>query len=439
MKILYATMQFGRGYGQGTERYVSVLTRGLRERGHETAVLAGDPEGRGPDLPLGAPVEDETSVYHYPSRGWMGVEGLGPEQLQPILHREKPDLVHIVNPAHIGVALLPAARRMNIPAIITIMDYWWLCPKHTLRHPLKGTCDAKGTWRECVWCTCAGHPSTLVRGLSSAPLLRGTVLPAMLVVRSLARGLPLVEVLRWRRRREYLIEMLNRAHAIIFPSRAARQALSGRLGHGRVCSIPYGLEPRWFSGGRPSCAADGPISPGELTIGYAGALAEHKGVHLLLEAVRSLGWTATRVRLAGRGEDRDYIRRLHRLAEGLSVDFVGPVPSSQMPDFLGGLDVLVVPSVWPENLPIVVLEARAVGVPVLASRVDGITEMIDDDAYLFDVDSASSLSERLSAWAAAPTSPATANVSTAAEMVDRTFEVYQQYALPWSGKAVSVK
>ena len=109
MKVLYATMQFGRGYGQGTERYVSILARGMRQRGHDAVVLAGDPEKRGPDLPLGAAVENETSVLHYPSCGWIAVEGLSPEALEPVLARERPDVVHVANPAHIGVGALSAA------------------------------------------------------------------------------------------------------------------------------------------------------------------------------------------------------------------------------------------------------------------------------------------------------------------------------------------
>jgi glycosyltransferase involved in cell wall biosynthesis len=95
-----------------------------------------------------------------------------------------------------------------------------------------------------------------------------------------------------------------------------------------------------------------------------------------------------------------------------------------MPDFLSRLDVLVVPSTWPENLPIIVLEAQALDVPVLGSRVDGIAESIADPMRLFDAGSADSLAKCLSRWAANPGSSEPPTVATAAEMVDRTLEVY---------------
>jgi len=425
MKVLYATMQFGRGYGQGTERYVSLLAGGLREHGHETIVLAGDPEHRGPDLPLGAPVEGETGVLHYPSGGWMSVIGLSPERLQPVLARERPHLVHVANPAHIGVGLPIAARAMGIPVVITIMDYWWVCPKHTLQHYEKDLCDADVTWRECVQCLGAGHPRRMVRALSKPPLLRRAILSALLFTHAVARGLPICEVRRWKHRQSLLADILNTARAVIFPSDAASRIIGPRLDHRRVHIIPYGLEPHWFQPRRPASHATEPIPPEKLTIGYAGALAEHKGVHLLLEAIRRLGWKTTRIRLAGGGEAR-YVRRLHRLAGGLNVEFLGRIPSSQMPAFFGGLDVLVVPSLWPENLPIVVLEAQATGLPVLASRVSGIEQAIPTPSHLFDVNSPDSLAECLAAWLAAPTPPPQANLITASEMVARTLRVYEQ-------------
>lgn len=424
MKILYATMQFGRGYNQGTERYVSILAGGVRRRGHQAVVLAGDPERRGPELALGEPVDGDASLLYYPTRGWVAVQGLSPERLLPILERERPDVVHLANPAHIGVGVLTAARDSGIATVVTVMDYWWVCPRHTLLRPGIGLCEAGMDWRECAGCAARGHANRFVRALSHVPFVGGPGLRWLLLLRSILRGLPTGEVSRRRRRAEYLRGVLNAADAIIFPSREAREIVGAGLSHQRVHSIPYGLEPRWFERRRTRSTRTGPIAPKELTVGYAGALAEHKGVHLILRALRKLNWTGTRIRLAGAGTDGGYAGQLHRLAEGLDVEFVGQVASQDMPAFFDSIDVLVVPSIWPENLPIVVLEALAAGVPVLASRVGGIVETIADPAHLFDVDSALSLAERLDTWAKQPSNPATHAVSTADQMVDQTIEVY---------------
>ena len=63
----------------------------------------------------------------------------------------------------------------------------------------------------------------------------------------------------------------------------------------------------------------------------------------------------------------------------------GAFPGSGLQGVLEGFDVLVVPSVWYENAPLVISEARATGIPVVASRLGGMAEMVRDgvDGLLF--------------------------------------------------------
>lgn len=423
MKILYATMQFGRGYAQGTERYVAMLTDGMQRRGHDVAVLAGDPERHGACLKLGESVQADPRILYYPTRGWMSVEGLPASDVVPLLEREKPDVLHVANPAHIGVGLLSAARTLHIPVVVTIMDFWWLCPKHTLFHSSGATCDAKVTWRDCLACLGASDARRWVRSVAGAPLLNSVALPILYYGKAIARGNGLEEIRRWQDRQSILLDALDAADAVIFPSRGAHQRLGPRLTRSRQCPIPYGLEPRWFDSKRPAPAA-AKVSPERLTIGYAGALAPHKGPHLLLQAIKQLGWSKSRLRIAGHEADERYVQRLRDLAGGLNVEFVGRVESDAMPAFLRGLDLFVMPSIWPENLPIVVLETQAVGVPVLASHIDGVTETVPA-SMLFEPNSTEDLARRLQAWIADPVHPAPLQpVSTADEMVDRTLNLY---------------
>jgi glycosyltransferase involved in cell wall biosynthesis len=422
MKVLFATMQFGRGYAQGTERYVAMLVEGLQQRGHEAVILAGDPEGRGPKLNLGEPVQDDPRVLHYPSRGWMSVEGVSPRDLVRLLNRERPDVVHVANPAHIGIGLLAAAGKSGIPAVVTVMDFWWICPKHTLLDRTGRVCPGNVGWRECLRCIAAADSRSWLRPLARSPGLSRLVLPALYFGKSMLRGVSGHERSLWRKRAGVILPALQDCD-VIFPSYAARERLKEYVKPDRQHPIPYGLEPRWF-GMQRSRRWDGPINPAELTIGYAGALAAHKGPHLLLKALQQLGWSRTRVRIAGGGTDKLYIEHLHELARGLNVEFVGRVASADMPAFLGDLDLFVMPSIWPENLPIVVLEAQAVGTPVMASRIDGVTETVPE-RMLFKAGSATALDRKLEAWARDPIHPPPLQpVSTAEAMVERTLDVY---------------
>src|SRR5262245_5789789 len=130
MKILFVTMQFGRSYAQGTERYLSTLGRALCGRGHQIAFLAGDPlrQGRQPTLGERQDCDAEHEVYTYPTRGWNAVRGLSSRRLKHWLLKHRPDVVHVANPAHIGVGGIIAAYEAGIPTVVTIMDYWWICP-----------------------------------------------------------------------------------------------------------------------------------------------------------------------------------------------------------------------------------------------------------------------------------------------------------------------
>lgn len=427
MHVLFATMQFGRGYSQGTERYLNLLRTGLAARGVTSTVLAGDPERRGAPLPLGAPIDSGGELLSYPARGWMATRGLPPERLDALLEQTKPDVVHLVNPGFIGVGLLSAAQRRGIPCVVTVVDYWWLCPKHTLRHFERGVCDGQVPWRECLACIAAERAGSLRAAVARLPVLRDLALPPAYFARWLIDGVPVREIARWTRRQRFLLRELDSADAVIFLSQTARELIGPRLAHADARLIRNGLEPHWFRNDAPRTP---PSDPRELVIGYAGALAPHKGAHRVLEALHKLGWTQTRVRIAGGGDDARYRAELQRLGQGLRVEWLGALRGEAMPPFYRSLDVLIVPSAWLENLPMVVYEALASRVPVLASRMPGVAEFVPDARLLFDPRDADDLARCLAAWHAAPPAPTWPRVSRADEMTTGTLAVYEAVGAP---------
>jgi glycosyltransferase involved in cell wall biosynthesis len=127
------------------------------------------------------------------------------------------------------------------------------------------------------------------------------------------------------------------------------------------------------------------------SIGVIGRIAPEKGQAEFLEAAR--GIHGVRLVICGTPlfSDRrsaSYMNRLRVLANGLPVEFLG------WRDDAGGvlraLDMLVVPSVSPsEATPRVILEAFAAGVPVLASRISGVPELVEDGRTGFLVEAGS--------------------------------------------------
>jgi glycosyltransferase involved in cell wall biosynthesis len=248
----------------------------------------------------------------------------------------------------------------------------------------------------------------------------------MYSLRAMLRGMSIPDMWRWMYRRRYLIGQLDRADWIVFPSKAIAAIVAARLSHRRWLIVPNGIPPLWFENPRTMPIASTP--PESLTLGFSGALAEHKAPHLLLEAARALGWQRTRIRIAGGTSDAAYEARLHRLAEGLNVEFVGRLPAERMPGFLRSLDILAMTSVWPENCPYAILEAQAAGVAVVGSRTGGVVEMIGDERLLFDPGSAQGLAAAIE-WARCnPGAGRPARVATAREMADAVESVYKRAA-----------
>ncbi|HEY4596913.1 MAG TPA: glycosyltransferase family 4 protein [Thermoanaerobaculia bacterium] len=120
----------------------------------------------------------------------------------------------------------------------------------------------------------------------------------------------------------------------------------------------------------PAGEVEGP--PGYLL--FVGRLRIRKGVEVLLEALREI--PGARLRIAGDGEHRPALERA--AAElGPAVTFLGTRDAAQVRTLLRGAAALVVPSIY-EGMPLVVLEAMAAGVPVVASAVSGIPEVVVD-------------------------------------------------------------
>jgi L-malate glycosyltransferase len=107
-----------------------------------------------------------------------------------------------------------------------------------------------------------------------------------------------------------------------------------------------------------------------ITIGLVGQISPHKGQDDAIEALRDLG-DGFRLLIAGKGEP-DYVASLKKKAAGLPIEFPGFV---SLPQFFERIDILVAPS-WEEPFGIVLLEAMASGIPVIATKKGGPAEFV---------------------------------------------------------------
>lgn len=170
---------------------------------------------------------------------------------------------------------------------------------------------------------------------------------------------------------------LRRTDALIAGTDSAAQVWREKGYDGTMSVIPqFGIDPDLFQPADQQ--SDRPF-----TVGYIGRLVEEKGVHLLLDAMAQLLDDHWRLRLVGDGPYRFMLTtRAKRLGVSDRVDFVGLVPSVEMPRQYHAVDVLALPSLtrpnWKEQFGRVLVEAMASGVPVVGSDSGAIPGVIGD-------------------------------------------------------------
>jgi GT2 family glycosyltransferase len=154
------------------------------------------------------------------------------------------------------------------------------------------------------------------------------------------------------------------------------------LPNDRVLRCNQGISTGGFEGIRRTTSS-------RLRVGFAGGLQPTKGCDILIDAVEHLPAGSVAVDVLGNGgsyhgDDR-FVKAMQSRLGHTAMRRLGSVSHERMPAVLADLDVLVVPSTWIENAPFIIREAFAAHVPVIASDLGGMAEMVHDgvDGLLF--------------------------------------------------------
>ena len=144
---------------------------------------------------------------------------------------------------------------------------------------------------------------------------------------------------------------------------------------------------------------------------FVGQLSRGKGVHVLLDALMTMEDRRASLRIIGDGPERvSLMDQALKLPDTIDVEFVGKVPHKEVIEEMKKADALVLPSVILENCPGVILEARAVGLPIIASDIGGIPELIDESG-LFEVGDPRHLTGRIAGLSNSETNNSTVALS----------------------------
>lgn len=147
----------------------------------------------------------------------------------------------------------------------------------------------------------------------------------------------------------------------------------------KVVVIPNGVDLELFRPlNKTKCKNVLHIDENELNILYVGKLEEYKGISYLIRAIGEISNKNKNIRLTivGKGKKRIFQELCRKL--GVKAIFLEDIPEKELPIIYSSADVFVLPTVTTEGFGIVILEAMACGVPVVATNVGGIPEIVED-------------------------------------------------------------
>jgi glycosyltransferase involved in cell wall biosynthesis len=305
----------------------------------------------------------------------------------------QPDLVHFQHCVGLSASMVEIAKKQEIPVVMTLHDYWYICFRVKLLTGKLELCSGPGNGVQCESCVPPLiHPVFFflhrIPGYKKieqlVPLkIRDATLSCLATLRRSAGGTngateSGARLSPFATRTEYLRRILNMADILTTPSRFARDRyVAHRVAAEKVRAIPLGLELSLWEKRRRR-ADRGRSRP--FVFGYIGTLLAEKGIHVLLEAFRGLEREDVELHIYGYGDPEDrYIRRVEGMVgRDARVELKGRYDNRQLPTILQGVDVVVVPSIWHETFSIVSREAFLAVVPVIASRVGAIPEVVED-------------------------------------------------------------
>jgi glycosyltransferase involved in cell wall biosynthesis len=364
MKILYVVHQFFPKYYTGTERFVLNLSKQIQRMGHFVKVLTYDfaeIESFKDEIDdflieeytyQGIPV---TSIRHkmIPKDIGFKIFDKKTEKILKKIFNEEFDIIHIAHPMRLG-SILKIAKQRNIPTVLTLTDFWLMCPR--------------------------GIAVTINGELCTSP----------------ESGIKCVKECYGEMWKDRIMQRFNEANEFIksidvvaSPTYFLAGVLKNEF-YREISVVRHGIEYSDIkSDKRLKHERD------NIVFGYIGTVIPHKGVHIVVEALKSLKNKNIKVRIYGNYfHEKDYFENLKKMSDGDSrIEFLGEYRDEEIPYIMNEADCLLVPSVWWENSPLTILTSLAFKVPVITINIGGAAELVKNgiNGFNFEIGNLRSL------------------------------------------------
>ena len=424
MRILQALHFYLPKHSAGTEVYTQSLATSLAKRGHEVHLFFSEKVLSRRNYEVVEREQDgikchvltNNLLYEDFDQTFLNTEVQ--RAFERVLDTVRPDLVHFQHLMLLSLNLPEIAARRGVPTVMTLHDFWLFCARfgQLMQHG-EEVCRGPRP-RKCAHCLSdfkyaqTNLQKKMIKAIRWTREISGFDLAPVVdawrdsrfahAARFLSKGAkgkapaepperPRGLESHFKRREQAVRDLIPHVDLFLSPSKTVRdRSIQFGLPRRRVKHVPLGIralaEP-----------AREPLDGREVRFGFVGTLSPHKGTHVAIEAMRFLKGRGELLVFGRRDYYPAYAASLRSMAEGLPVRFEGAVPRSSIGDAFARIDVLVMPSIWLENFPITIQEARATGVPVIASALGGMQEAVRDgvDGLLFKVGDAKALAHKM--------------------------------------------
>lgn len=399
MFILQVVHRFLPDYIGGIEVYTLNLCKELI-RHHRICIFCGEPSSKDKTLyeqdmeyeglRIRKVAIDHDVNTHTLVRPFMG--RLIVERFEKCLDEMRPDIVHIQHCDTLPIGLISSAKCRGIPTVITMHDYSALCPTEYLLKPNLEICEQiSGT--QCIFCI-VPHPfSKLSPIVPQCMLDRFAILCYKLFPGNISVDgsytIRMIRLLRYYM--GHLTKALLQADILITPSEHMRKRFI-------KCGFPENRTLHVAHGIKSNTAICTSLNKADrMRFAFIGRVTRPKGVHVLIEAFNKLSIDNIELRIHGDTSDQQYFAKLQNLIKEKNIHFFGRFEPKQIYQLLSEIDVLIIPSICCENMPLAVLEALSSKIPVIGSNIGGIAEVIKhgENGLLFQVGDVDDLAEKM--------------------------------------------
>lgn len=301
---------------------------------------------------------------------------------QEVVDQEKPDVVHFHNIEGYCASIIDITYKRNIPTIFTNHDWWFLCDRTFLVDKAGNLCTGPFHGVNCLTCGLPEFPRQ-IKFFNKLIQIKNR-----LISRKFESLLTVKDELYCLHRACFMLEAMKKINLLHCPS----NFLAGFF---YATGVPLSQIKTLSLGIKTTSEFPKKKKSGKIRFGFMGRFHKTKGIDILLQAFSSLPYNSSSLELYG--APNPYIKDLLKKYPAQGVTLHGHVANNQIHTIFENIDILIVPSYYYENYPLVVQESFFFKTPVIVSDIGGLAEAVEDgtNGLHFQAGSAESLKEKL--------------------------------------------